>query len=184
MANLLMHPRADSLTFLFTAQRGCEKGCWGRDGVRAAVAGGGAKCCFSFNHPVVSCPHKCCWFATCHSQGIVGLLFLLLKAATASRSGGGRRFEKNRQLVSESGSYGGREEKGGGRTCGKEEIKHCLQLLPVWTLWAPPRYTSAQWESASGDQPSAGEREREREVGHGVVHNGRHSDDKVKGQEH
>lgn len=24
MANLLMHPRADSLTFLFTTQSGCE----------------------------------------------------------------------------------------------------------------------------------------------------------------
>lgn len=52
--------------------------------------GGGreAKCCFSFNHPVVSCPHKRCWFATCHSQGIVGLLFLLLKTATASSGSG------------------------------------------------------------------------------------------------
>ncbi len=26
MANLLMHPRADSLTFLFTTQSGCEGG--------------------------------------------------------------------------------------------------------------------------------------------------------------
>lgn len=60
MANLLMHPRADSLTFLFTTQSGCEGG---RDERRER---GGkkkkkeTKCCFSFNHPVVSCPHSCC----------------------------------------------------------------------------------------------------------------------------
>lgn len=72
MANLLMHPRADSLTFLFTIQRGCKRvegrwgvG-WGGGGVDERTENGGkgekkeTKCCFPFNHPVVSCPHSCC----------------------------------------------------------------------------------------------------------------------------
>lgn len=63
MANLLMHPRADSLTFLFTTQSGCE-GVEMREEGEEEKGGGGlkkeTKCCFSFNHPLVSCPHSCC----------------------------------------------------------------------------------------------------------------------------
>lgn len=58
MANLLMHPRADSLTFLFTTQSGCE-----RDSDEKTERGRGkkqTKCCFSFNRLVVSCSHSCC----------------------------------------------------------------------------------------------------------------------------
>lgn len=41
MTNLLMHPRADSLTFLFTSQSGCEG--WGGDGRRERVGKGRKK---------------------------------------------------------------------------------------------------------------------------------------------
>lgn len=58
MANLLMHPRADSLTFLFTAQSGNEGG--ERDERGAREEGRKINVVFSFNHAVLSCPHSCC----------------------------------------------------------------------------------------------------------------------------
>lgn len=57
MANLLMHPRADSLTFLFTTQSGCEGGDRWENRERREEK---KRRSFSFNHPVVSYPHSCC----------------------------------------------------------------------------------------------------------------------------
>lgn len=122
MANLLMHPRADSLTFLFTTQSGCEKGGEMRE---EREEGRGkkkeTKCCFSFNHPVVSCPHSCC-----------GLQDATLQAC----------WFCFRQLSRIGGTVVDTDKN-------KVEDKCRLADVPVWTLWAPPRYTSAQWESAS-----------------------------------
>lgn len=57
MANLLMHPRADSLTFLFTTQSGCE----GKEMREGVVEGWkiATMCCFSFNHSIAVCLRGC-----------------------------------------------------------------------------------------------------------------------------
>lgn len=72
MANLLMHPRADSLTFLFTTQSGCEEG-----GIDERTENGGGKrnkMLFFFQSSCCILPTQWLWFATCHSQGLLVLL--------------------------------------------------------------------------------------------------------------
>lgn len=89
MANLLMHPRADSLTFLFTTQSGCE-------GVEMREEGEEEreekkkrnKMLFFLQSSCCILPTQLLCFTRCHSPG----LLVLLQTVKQNRGcGGGHR---------------------------------------------------------------------------------------------
>ena len=69
MANLLMHPRADSLTFLFTTQSGCKGGEMreGREEGRKKRN----KMLFFLQSCSCILPTQLFWFTRCHSAGVL-----------------------------------------------------------------------------------------------------------------
>lgn len=74
MANLLMHPRADSLTFLFTTQSGYEGGreeTRERGGKEKKERKKRNKMLFFLQSSCCILPTQLLWFTRCHSPGLL-----------------------------------------------------------------------------------------------------------------